>query len=153
MSEETAVSDTSPLIALGQIGAVDLLRDLFVVVLIPPAVRAEAWSVALPAWIHEQAPTLPLNALITAAALGSGEKETIGLALETPANYVILDDLPARRVAERLGLQVTGTLGVLLLAKQRRLLPAIRPHLAALRVAGFFFDERLYRHLLALAGE
>ena len=47
-----------------------------------------------------------------------------------------------------------GVVGILLRAKQQKLLPAVRPQLDALRQqAGFFLDAALYTHALTLAGE
>lgn len=153
MNGGTAVANSSPLIALDQIQGVWLLRELFPTVLVPPAVQTEVQSVSLPAWVEVRSLAGVSDPRIPATPFGRGEREVISLGLEIGAHALILDDLPARRLAERLGLRVVGTLGVLLLAKQRRLVPAIRPLLDALRAAGFFFDERLYWHLLALAGE
>jgi predicted nucleic acid-binding protein len=75
------------------------------------------------------------------------------LALETMAEAVILDDLQARRIARELGLKVVGTAGVLLAAKQHRLIAAVRPPLDALRAAGFRLREDVYKEILKSAGE
>lgn len=56
--------------------------------------------------------------------IGKGEASAIALALETADNVLILDDWKARRLAERLGLSVTGTLGVLIKAKNTGIIPS-----------------------------
>ena len=90
------VSNSSPLIALNQIGHLSLLRDIFNEIVIPPAVRLEnASSVALPEWISERAPAQPIGPRILRASLGAGESEAITLGLEMEANWVVLDDRPA----------------------------------------------------------
>jgi len=82
-----------------------------------------------------------------------GESEAIALALEITPEYVLLDDLAARRLAQSYNLNVLGTVGVLLLARQRHLLPTLRPALDALLAADFRISETLYHFALAQVGE
>ena len=79
--------------------------------------------------------------------LGPGEREAIALALETAADLVVLDDQAGRRLARARGLQVTGTVGVLVEARARGLLPALRPELDRLRAAGLWLAEAFYQRL------
>src|SRR5437870_864581 len=123
------VSNSSPLIALAQIGQLALLEKLFSKVLVPPAVVIEAASVTLPAWCEEQRLSQSIGPLILGASLGIGESEAISLALETQARLVILDDRPARRLAQALHLPVIGTMGVLVAAKEQGFLATVRPSL------------------------
>ena len=153
MTPALVVCNSSPVIALAQIKALDLLRMLFTGVVIPPTVRGEIQSVALPEWVQVQPLTQELDARVATASLDAGEREALGLAIERRADLLVLDDLPARLLAEKLGIPVIGTVGVLLLAKQRGLLPVIRPALDALRGVNFFLAEHLYLRLLILAGE
>ena len=83
------------------------------------------------------------------AALGPGESDTICLALEIGAQWVILDERPARRLAQALGLPLIGTLGVLLASKRRGLLPAVQPCVDALVTFGFRLSPDLYDVILA----
>lgn len=148
------VSNSSPLIGLAQIGQLDLLEALFLSLLVPPAVVSEtASTVTLPAWVTERALTQPIGAQILSSSLGPGESEAISLGLEIGAQWVILDDRPARRLAQSLGLSVIGTLGVLLAAKRRGLLDTLRPELDGLIKYGFFIAPDLYEQILADAGE
>ncbi|RME38691.1 MAG: DUF3368 domain-containing protein [Thermoflexia bacterium] len=64
-----------------------------------------------------------------------------------------MDDARARSFAEGLGLRVVGTIGILLLAKRRRLIPAVQPLLDAAWACGFYLDAELYSVALQLAGE
>ena len=66
---------------------------------------------------------------------------------------LLLDDGEGRREARRLGLQVTGVLGLLLAAKRIGLLPAVRPKVDMLRTSGFHVSEGLYQELLTSCGE
>jgi uncharacterized protein len=154
MSSLPVISNASPLITLEQIGHLGLLTGLFSAVLIPPAVAREiAPTVTLPAWVSEHAVTQPIGPQILRTALGPGESEAIALALEIGAQWVILDERPARRLAQALGLPVIGTLGVLLASKRRGLLPTVRPCVDALVNCGFHISPGLYDLVLADAGE
>lgn len=68
-------------------------------------------------------------------------------------DVVGLDDLQARTLAERVGLSVVGTLGVLLLAKKRALIASVRPLLDAVLDQGFRLGSAMYRDVLRLAEE
>ena len=73
MSFASVISNASPLIALEQIGHLDLLKGLFSAVLIPPVVAREiASTVTLPAWVSERALTQPMGPQILRTALGPG---------------------------------------------------------------------------------
>lgn len=154
MTPAPVVCNSSPLIGLEQIGLLDILRQLFGTLLVPPAVALEvAPSVKLPAWVHQQALTQAVGPTILGARLGAGESEAISLALESSARLVILDDRPARRLAQALGLPLIGTVGLLLAAKQRGLLTEVRPCLEALQQYDFRIAPALYDQVLNDAGE
>ena len=149
------VSNSSPLIALARIQRLDLLPAIFESVLIPPAVAREiAPSIpVLPTWLRIQAPSVLPPASLLRRRLGEGEREALALAIELEADWIILDDLPARRSAEATGLNVIGTLGTLVAAKRAGLLKSIRPELDALLRTSFFLSPQLYDELLRLADE
>ena len=84
----------------------------------------------------------------------SKEAEAIACALEVKAKLLLIDERRGRLVANRLGLSVTGLMGVLLLARKRGLIDSIRPSLDDLRrVAGFWISDALYRRVIEEAGE
>jgi predicted nucleic acid-binding protein len=149
------VSNSSPLIALAAIGQLDLLPALFGPIAIPDAVGVEIKpSIPLsPEWLQLRPLSGPIAAAVVRPSLGAGEREAISLGLELRAERVILDDRPARRAAQSLGLNVIGVLGILLRAKRHALLPSIRPSLDALIADAFFISPRLYDELLDMAGE
>jgi predicted nucleic acid-binding protein len=154
MSHSPVVSNSSPLIALAQIGHLDLLHQIFANILVPPAVVLEVTPpLTLPSWIAQQPLAQPMGARVLAASLGSGEREAICLALESSAQWLILDDRPARRLATVLGLPIIGTIGVLMAAKRHALLGAVRPCLDALIQHGFYVSPTLYEQALQQAGE
>ena len=149
------VSNSSPLIALAEIRQLGLLQQLFGSVWIPSAVVAEI-APSLPRrpdWIEIKELTRPIPPVLLRRTLGSGERETLALALESEPRWVILDDFAARRAAMALALPVIGTLGVLVRAKEAKLIDAIRPYVDELAAGRFFVGEELYRDLLRSVGE
>jgi predicted nucleic acid-binding protein len=149
------ISNSSPLIALAQIGRLDLLRDLHPRVLIPTAVAREVEPSIpeLPGCLVVQPLAGPLRPETVNAAIGPGEHEVISLGLERAAERLILDEQPARRLAAALGLAVIGTVGLLLAAKERGILSKIKPELDRLLAVRFFMDQRLYDRAIGQAGE
>ena len=148
-----------------KIGHFDLLRELFQTIVIPPAVheevvergagRAGARESRDAGWIAV-AEVPPPSAVVAAlvAAFGRGEREAIALALSLdPTMILLIDELRPRRVAEQLGLIPVGSGGVLVLAKQARLISEVRPLLDGLRGHGLRIGDAVYRRVLERAGE
>ncbi len=158
------VSDTSPIIGLAAVGHLDLLHELYETILLPTAVLDELTAVEPPApalqelqsadWFQVVEVREP--ALIAALELGldRGEAEAIALAVEREADLLLLDERKARAVARRLERPVIGVLGVLVEAKRRQLLPAVRPVLDELLTrAGFRISGSLRSRVLQETGE
>ncbi len=82
-----------------------------------------------------------------------GEAAVIQTALDEAHDAVILDDLKARRIAFTLGLQVTGTFGILLQAKHTGLLPSMKAAIATLEERGMWIAPALAAKAMKLAGE
>jgi predicted nucleic acid-binding protein len=156
------VVNTTPIIALALIGQLDLLQHLYGEVVIPPAVQREVLAGVPPQsgvaelkdarWLRAIALQDPQRADLL-ADLDRGEAEVIALAQELGADLVIIDERLARRHAERIGLTLTGTLGVLLRAKERGFVRAIGPLMEDLRRGGIRLSDRLVQEALELAGE
>jgi hypothetical protein len=87
------------------------------------------------------------------ANLGRGEREAIALAMDTGADLVILDDQQGRLVSRVKGLSVTGTIGVLIEAKERGVIPSLRPEMDHLIEAGMWINEIFYHRILKEYGE
>jgi predicted nucleic acid-binding protein len=151
---EVVVSDSSTLIALQQVGFIECLREVFGEVLIPEAVSTEiAGSVPALDWLKVRRSAQPIGAEILHVALHPGESEAISLAIELRSDWLILDDLRARRNAEALGLPVVGTLGLLLVFKRRELIPSVREVMNSLMSFNFGISDALYNAAIAAAGE
>jgi uncharacterized protein len=150
------VSDTLPISAFLQIGRAELLLDLYQIVCIPEAVSAELsrFHNSLPSFVEVR--KVIDRALVDSLLprLDLGEAEAIVLAIETRADYLLIDERRGRLIAAQSGLPIIGLLGVLLLAKQRRLLPTVREILNELQnQAGFYLADDLIQKTLAAAGE
>ena len=155
------VTNTSPLLYLHQLGQLELLRALYSEVLVPTSVveELEAGKAGghdvprvnnLPWTKVVSSPTVALLAL--AADLGRGESEAIAIAHERQA-LLILDDGLARRHANLLGITLTGTLGVLLKAKDSGYISLIAPMVARLTELGFHLSAQTRNAVLNLANE
>ena len=148
------VSDSGPLIALERIQQLWLLPTLFTRIVIPPAVEKEVgFQPEAPEWVLVRSLRRPADLGESGHSLGAGEWEAIALSLEISASRLLVADKAARRVAKSWQLPVIGTLGLLLAAKRRGLLPAVKPHLDALHRWSFYITPDLYNHVLAEASE
>ncbi len=161
MPAKAVVVNSTPLVAFWSIGRLDILRDLFSEITIPPAVREEFLSAEKEArretlrketWIRVVGLESP-NRVAVYAGLDEGEAQVLVLAEEQNASLVLIDERKARRYAERLKLPLSGTLGVLLLAKEEGVIPAISPLLKALQEAGLYLHDNLVEYALKMAGE
>ena len=103
-------------------------------------------------WIDVQHADPELTAAFS-LIVDAGESEAIALAVRAPSSLLIMDDRRGRRLALDRGLRVKGTVGLLVLAKQRGLVPAVRPLLAALEFVGIFVTPQLLASALVEAGE
>ena len=160
----TLVFNASPLIVLAKSGLLDRILPLGNRVIIPRPVADEISAVRDPqdpaaAWLREPAAQLHLtdapecSPFVGAWDLGIGESSVIMLSLEGDGRQAVLDDLAARRCASALGIKVIGTIGLLLLAKQRGLIPAIQPALQSVEDAGLFLSRAQRELILSRAGE
>ena len=151
------ISDTSPLHYLILIGHAELLSALYTEVLVPEAVALElrqpstpepvrSWMEHSPSWLQ----TVSLsarNAAVPLADLDPGERDVILLALQLNADLVIIDEREGVEEARRLGLVVTGTLGVLDRASERGLID-LASAIDRLRHTSFRVDPALLERLL-----
>jgi len=159
-----AVADTSPISALLRIGRLTLLTAIFESVLIPREVVAELdegkhilgdWrTCAGAAGLSTREARDRRLFLQLSGALHQGEAAAIALASETPNAVLVIDDSDGRAAGRRLGLRVTGSLGVIVEAKRRGLVPEAAPVIRELRTTGaLWLSENIVQHALALAGE
>ena len=152
------VSDSSPLIALAKIEMLDILRDDIV---IPKAVFNEItkpekeYAKGLHEWGKDKVIEVKNRKAVEylEMIIDRGETETVVLAEELNVDAVLIDDLKARKIAKFRGLNVIGTVGVLLNAKDKGLINDIKPLMDELIKKKIRISKELYRHALELANE
>lgn len=140
------IADTSCLILLEKIGELDLLNKLFDLVIISPVV-AEEYGLSLPAWIKVEGIRDKKYQKLLEHTLDPGEASVIALAVEI-GGLLILDDSKARRLASELKLDYTGTLGILVDAKQRGYIHSFKSILEKIKQTNFHLTEELEGKLL-----
>jgi predicted nucleic acid-binding protein len=157
-----AISNTSPLLYLYRIGGIEWLPKIFDEVWTPEAVRNElqagrtkGYDVPNPddySWLKIVNPKSTPSEWL-ALDLGAGEIAAMALALENSDRVVLLDDMLARRTAQVAGLQVWGTLKVLLEAKSNGLIDKVEPYITKLSDSGMWISAEISQRILKLAGE
>ncbi len=155
------IADAGPLIAFARVHQLGLLPQLFDRVFVTDIVFAECAG-------REDFPESPLIreavdkkqlGLCTAPdfsayaqKIDAGEASAIALAIEYGCG-VLMDDKAGRKMATNAAVPVIGTVGVLVLAKRKRLIPLVMPQLKALAISGYFLSEEIIAAALAASGE
>lgn len=150
------VSDTSAISSLLTIGRIEILAQLFREVVIPVSVYSELLRTHndLPKWVRVEAVKDLRAALDLRKQVDAGEAEAIQLAKEIPADQLLIDDLKGRILAEKQGLRIIGLLGVLLLAKRKKLIPSARELIDRLRLeADFYLSDDVINEALRSVAE
>ncbi len=139
-------------ILLSKIDCLEILHKLFGEVITTVEVSNE-FGTPLPEWVVVE--TLKDNSQQTLleAEIDKGEASAIALAIQKINSLLILDDYKARRIAAKLNLQFTGTLGVLLKAKEAGVMPALRPIFERIQQTNFRFSKEVFLDILVQANE
>ena len=148
---EKAVTNSTCLIGLQRIGQLEILPQVFLVVFAPEAVGSEFGI--RPSWLTVQAVENTEFVKVLHNQMHIGEAEAIALAMELEDVVIILDEKKARAAAKKIGLEVTGTVGMLLRGKKRGVISEVKPLLRELQAKGFRLTEALIMDALQLAGE
>lgn len=156
------VADTGPILHLGEAGILDLLSHTGHVT-IPPRVSVEVESFttgsALPTWIVMQPLDEPYQTEALhwqqAGLLHAGEAEAIALARQLSADWLLTDDTAARLFAQQQGLEVHGSLGVLLWAAEYRIIdkPAAESAFDKLAQSSLWLSSKALAHARTLLGK
>ncbi|PSN10605.1 DUF3368 domain-containing protein [filamentous cyanobacterium CCT1] len=160
------ISDTSAITNLVAIQNLQLLKQLYSRVIIPEAVYRELAEIHSPVpgtlevksvpWIEVRPVTdqTVVDRFRLDARLDPGESEAIALALELNADLLLIDERRGRAEANRLGVKITGLLGVLVEAKQKQLIFAVKPLMDALIAScDFRISSALYVQILTIVDE
>ncbi len=130
------ISDTSCFIILTNIGELDLLHKVYGQVVTTPDIATEFGEI-LPEWVEIVAVKDKYKQQLLEMQIDKGESSAIALALEMLNSTVILDDYKARKIAEQLGISFTGTIGVIIKAKLKGIIPSIKPLLEKIKQTNF----------------
>jgi len=149
---ELIISDASSLIVLDKIGHLDMLNCCYENICTTPEVVTE-YGLLLPEWIKVQSASNVILQQFLETTLDKGEASAITLATELEDARLILDDLKARKTAKSMNLKITGTLGVLVKAKQEDCISSIREIIELLRSTDFRMSDTLIEEILRQAGE
>ena len=161
MAERPAVN-ASPLIFLARSDLLDLLRLLSPEIVVPARVASEierrgaadptARALASTPWLKTvEVGDIPPQ--IDRWDLGPGESSVLAWCIEHPGTEAIVDDLAGRRCAQALAIPVRGTLGLVLIGKQRGRIAAARPVLESMRRAGVYLSQRVLDRALRQVDE
>lgn len=159
------MSNTGPIIALAKVRKLSLLRSLVGEVWIPPIVHRELYGKldedtpaiekALSSFISAHEPG-PVEKAASALLMGldAGERQVIELALTVgPDSIVLMDDYAGREMAKRFRLRLTGTVGLLLQAKEQQLIGAVVEVLHRIRQNGYWLSDEVIETARILARE
>lgn len=149
---KVVISDTSCLIVLEKINELRLLPKVYQQILTTPEIAAEFGS-TFPDWIEIVSAQNKILQHELEARIDLGEASAIALGLEIPECTVILDDLKARKIAESLKINFTGTLGVLVKAKQLGIIASVKPMIKRLHDVGLRFSPEVEEDILKQANE
>jgi len=139
---EAVIADTSSLIALEKVNLLPILCKIYSEVVIPESVINEFGNITLPCLLIKRVESSLSKLLIMDLNLGQGEAEVITLANQSGLK-VIIDDSKARRIAENMGLKITGTIGVLIKAEKLGLIESAYDKAKELREKGFYVPDEL----------
>lgn len=154
------VSNATPIISLASVEKLSILKDLFHRIIIPGEVYREIYSGRYPGYddldsdlfeIIELKDSERLDFLLN--ELDRGESESILLAEEIAADFLIIDERHAYRIAQSRGINVIGTLSVLLMAKDQGSINTIKPILDEMIDKGRWYSMRVYEYFLKSIGE
>lgn len=158
------VSDTTPISNLIQIGHFDILRVLFTEIIIPEIIIRELAKsdeidvqlVKSANWIKIKNPINQklIERILAEDGLDQGEAEAIALSIELKANRLLIDELDGRAVAEKkYSLDIMGTLGCLIKAKEKGLIDSVKVEMDKLLAIDYWIHKKLYLRVLKMVNE
>lgn len=147
MTRSVVIADASSLIALYNIGEIDVLARIFPTITITPEVALE-YGIELPDWIHIQAASERSMLRREIVSLDLGEASSIALALESQNPLLIIDEKKGRRIAEKLNIEIIGVVGILIKARLEGYIENPENLLARLESVDFRLDNALKARLL-----
>jgi len=151
------IGDSSALVALAVMDRLSLLEEIFDEIFVPQAVYDEVsidnkpQSLKLELFLADKIIQVKLD--ISKMGLGQGELEAITLYQNTKADFLLIDDRRAKNFAKLNGIEVIGSLGVILLAKEKGLIESVRDDFKKLLDSNLFISQSLIDKILKEVGE
>ncbi len=139
---EKIIVDTSVLIALEKIDLLQILCKIYEEIVLPEAVVKEIGNISITCYSVRRVESRLIKILTRDLNLGRGESEVIALAYETNLKALI-DDLKARKIAEDMGLSISGSIGVLLKAEKLGFINNAYEKVKELKDKGFYISDEL----------
>ena len=152
MQSKLIISDTSYFIVLSNIGQLELLRLLYKKILTTTEIAHE-FGESLPDWVEVVSVSDKSKQKLLEMQVNKGEASAIALALESDDSILIIDNFKARKLAHSLKLSHTGTIGVIIAAKQKGIISSIKPILEKIKETNFYASADLELQALIQAKE
>lgn len=157
------VCDSTALIGLAKIKKIELLKQIYKEVSIPEAIFSEVVTkgrgrpgvkeIENAEWIKRKTIKDRRTVEMLSAEIGRGEAEVLVLGKELDADWLIIDDERARTAATSAGFNIIGLVGILLLAKELKLISSVKPLLDNLKKNHFRLSDKIFEEVLKKAGE
>lgn len=154
------VADASPLVALALCDCLEVLDQLFGEIKVSQAVFDEVVSGNKPgarkleAYLLDKVSTVNIDQYILGdTTLDRGELTSIALYKKLAADYLLIDEKAGRRIAKLNDVEIIGSLGVLILARKKGIIPLLRPYIEILRQSKVHFGADLLNYALSAVGE
>lgn len=152
MPERVIIADSSCLIALSNIGELQLLHQVYKQITITSEIESE-FGEPLPNWITVEEVTDKKKISILELELDKGESSAIALAIERENSLLVIDEKKGRRVAKKMGIKITGILGIVVKAKEIGLIEKVGPIIGKLEKVDFRISASLKEKILKRVGE
>jgi len=155
------IANSSSLIALAKCNGIKFLDILFTKVKVPEAVYIEICNTEknpeteiLKGFLSDKVVKEDINKyLIRGVNLGRGELEAIALYKILNADFLLIDDKKARKIARLNNVKVIGSLGVILKAKEKEIIQQVKPYIESLLKSNIRISKELIKKVLQLARE
>lgn len=152
LSYKIVIADTTCFILLDKIDELALLKLLFDEVVTTEEI-AQEFGKELPEWINIESVSDKNYQAVLELEVDIGEASAMALSKEKLGALLILDDLRARKLAEKLELRYTGTLGVIVRARREGVIKSVKPIIEKIRNTNFRFSEEVFITIIKTAGE
>ncbi len=151
------VINASPLICLSKSGLLGLLSSLFKDIVVPELVVKEVMvkgeiNLKLNKEVYRLV-DVAISPSVASWDLGNGESDVLTFALNNPEYWAVIDDREARRCAISLGCRYIGTVGIIVLAKRKGIIPSVYDSLEKLKNAGLWLSDTFINEVCKKAGE